>query len=357
MHVDRSCLETLPVARKTEVKHLSNYYVSINKLREIDDEMMEDNGKKFKQDKNWRKEYDENHEMVVETTAFLKSRIREIKGGRFTVYDGKKKAYKHKVYAAQHQVKYTKVSAMVNLDFKDIMTSHSNRIPNTFLYRNLGHEHVDIWPEMTSGAGPSSRVRMAKPPEEKEPPEEEPPEDVDSCSSTDSSDSDSPGNGMNAVMAVASVAAAVPVVAPPSPARFVQDLRPLPPRNQAILDSDSEDHLPIPEDDQHDMASVGVGSRRSVASSNRVPADEDAASVDSRPIAIDATRALTWEKSGNLTQACILATRRRRTQVHNPHMVVDCSPFLSSDDESTPKKKKKRKKAVGKTTTNDARKK
>ena len=91
---------------KTEVKHLSNYYVSINKLREIDDEMMEDNGKKFKQDKNWRKEYKEDDPMVVETTAFLKARIRELKSNKFTVYSGKSAGFKNKVAAAKHQVKY-----------------------------------------------------------------------------------------------------------------------------------------------------------------------------------------------------------------------------------------------------------
>ena len=110
---------------KHKLEYMNNMYASIHFMQEVDVEMREDNGKKFTQDHNYRKSYDENSDEVLSAREFIKGRMREVYGnGAMTQYDGsgtKPTAYKSATDAVFHQVPMTRKVPLWDIDvFKQL---------------------------------------------------------------------------------------------------------------------------------------------------------------------------------------------------------------------------------------------
>jgi hypothetical protein len=137
---------------KHKLEYMNNMYASIHFMQEVDVEMREDNGKKFTQDHNYRKNYDENSEEVLSAREFIKGRMREVYGnGAMTQYDGsgkKPKAYQTAELAQFNQLPMTRKVPLWDIDVFKQLDKHIEQCKEFMWNTNFGQKHVFLWPEM-----------------------------------------------------------------------------------------------------------------------------------------------------------------------------------------------------------------
>ena len=115
---------------KHKLEYMNNMYASIHFMQEVDVEMREDNGKKFTQDHNYRKVFDEDSAEVASAREFVKARMRGVYGNNaMTEYDIRSRkeekkgpsAYKSAATAVLHQIPMTRTVALWDIDvFKQL---------------------------------------------------------------------------------------------------------------------------------------------------------------------------------------------------------------------------------------------
>jgi hypothetical protein len=137
---------------KHKLEYMNNMYSSIHFMQEVDVEMREDNGKKFTQDHNYRKTFDENSDEVSAAREFLKARMRKVYGnGAMTQYDGSGKnpqAYKSATFSVLNQIPMTRKVPLWDIDVFKQLDKHIEKCKQFFWNTNFGQRHVFEWPEM-----------------------------------------------------------------------------------------------------------------------------------------------------------------------------------------------------------------
>jgi hypothetical protein len=94
-----------------------------------------------------RKKINPKGDEVEAVTAFMKSRIREIRHQRLTEYDGKELSWKHKVHALGNLKPLKAKEPFMNGDMMPILDLNIEKAQNKFMNTDWAGDYTDIWPE------------------------------------------------------------------------------------------------------------------------------------------------------------------------------------------------------------------
>jgi hypothetical protein len=155
------------IVRKFE--HLDKLYKLIHMYRTVESDLYMD-GRGFEKNRNWRKKIPQDCETITTVIAFFHTMFRQIKQGKFKVYDGTGASYKSADHARQNLVELKLPAPLwredVNLDVP--LGRMQDKVVTEWMT-----SFITIWPEFEHLPDPELAVVMDLPPDESSTEEEE----------------------------------------------------------------------------------------------------------------------------------------------------------------------------------------
>lgn len=138
----RSCLGD---TNRHDVKHLSKLYKLLGMYSEVEDEV-EGDIESTANMKSWRKKITSESAEVAATTSFFLARLRQIKHGQLTMYDGTLESYKKKTVADKKLIPFSGAKKELWMsDTSERLEHHINECRRLYI-TDWGKELSDVWP-------------------------------------------------------------------------------------------------------------------------------------------------------------------------------------------------------------------
>ena len=133
-------------ATKKDIDHMSQAWVRIHDIKEMDDAFQQDNGRQFKAETNYRKVVNPDGEEVNNTVYFFKGKFREMQYNKFTVYPREKGAFASKATADKGKVLFARVIPFWQKDTSAWLQFQADKAGK--FTSGWGFNFRHIWPEM-----------------------------------------------------------------------------------------------------------------------------------------------------------------------------------------------------------------
>ena len=134
--------------QKKRVQHMSDMFAQIHSLRATDDDLRGDLSNDHGRG-NWRKNYTRDDSTVVAVRAHVEARLRSIKAGVATKYDGTPEGYLNQKAAARHQVPFNSrtVQPQDQAHTEVILDMHLEKC-GKYVETSWGADRSEVWPNM-----------------------------------------------------------------------------------------------------------------------------------------------------------------------------------------------------------------